>query len=294
MPDVLADDRRSALGWVKHIGDLRDGLLVCATLLYGLGYFVWSLNAWQNNLGLLPLIESQYLVAGVVPALILWLAYLGLRLLTRLKDHLPSWIGPGVKGWKLAGRLLTVACFWGSLAVFLGIFTPWFQDRFPEWTRSGLLVSCAILVVTTVLYSGSERRTDRVQNLYANLYTYFIPYGLAVVAIFAYVAVHRTLPHEFGGARPRCAYLDVTRAKMSDESLRDVVPADAVDGPRQVVRSNRLFVYFSGRDFMLVRPFVADPRGGGRVTPHVYEIARGVIEAVNWCDRDMGRAGGRS
>ncbi len=230
MPDVQAEDRRSALGWVKHIGDLRDGLLVGATFLYGLGYFVWSLNAWMNNLGILPLIESQYLVTGVVPALILWLGYLGVRPLRRLMDYLPSWIGPGVKGWKLVGRLLTVACFWGSFAVFFGIFTPWFQDRFPEWTRSGLLVSSAILVVTTVLYSGSERKTDLIQNLYANVYTYFIPFGLAVVAIFAYVAVHRTLPHEFGGARPRCAYLDVTRAKMSDESLRDVVPADAVDG----------------------------------------------------------------
>jgi hypothetical protein len=47
MPDVQSEDKRSVLVWVKRIGDLRDGLLVGASLLYGLGYVVWSLNAWD-------------------------------------------------------------------------------------------------------------------------------------------------------------------------------------------------------------------------------------------------------
>jgi hypothetical protein len=57
-----------------------------------------------TNLGALPLIDSQYFVAGIVPALSLGLAYLAFGGLRRLVDQLPSWIGPGVKGRKLALR----------------------------------------------------------------------------------------------------------------------------------------------------------------------------------------------
>ena len=40
------------------------------------GYVVWAINANRNNLGLLPALEFQYFVAGVVPVAILLLIFL--------------------------------------------------------------------------------------------------------------------------------------------------------------------------------------------------------------------------
>src|SRR4051812_14103708 len=65
---------------MKRVGTLRDGLLVLSGILYFLGYATWSLNAWRNKLGLLPAIESQYFIAGIVPALVIFVTYLLVRI----------------------------------------------------------------------------------------------------------------------------------------------------------------------------------------------------------------------
>jgi hypothetical protein len=57
--------------FVKRIGKLRDGFLVSGAALYGLGYLVWTYTAWRNDLGQLPALEFQYVIAGVVPAILL-------------------------------------------------------------------------------------------------------------------------------------------------------------------------------------------------------------------------------
>lgn len=61
---------------LKGLGDLRDGILVSIGLIYALGYLIWSFSAWRNNLGMLPLLEPQYLLAGSIPFVILSIAYI--------------------------------------------------------------------------------------------------------------------------------------------------------------------------------------------------------------------------
>lgn len=56
---------------LKWFGERRDGLLVVAAAVYGLGYLVWSYNAWRNELGQLPALEFQYIISGVFPALVI-------------------------------------------------------------------------------------------------------------------------------------------------------------------------------------------------------------------------------
>lgn len=109
----------SLLGWIgdqlSPLTKLRDGFLVVAVIVYILGYLVWSLNAWVNNLGLLPALEFQYLVAGVFPALVIWLIYIGIRNGRRIVENLPKWLGPNVKGGLLFLRWLVRVCFYGTM-----------------------------------------------------------------------------------------------------------------------------------------------------------------------------------
>ncbi|MCI0550362.1 MAG: hypothetical protein L0287_05365, partial [Anaerolineae bacterium] len=57
-------------GIIKSLGEWRDRALVIVGLLYAAGYFMWSWNALENNLGLLPALQFQYVVAGIGPVFI--------------------------------------------------------------------------------------------------------------------------------------------------------------------------------------------------------------------------------
>lgn len=78
--------------WLVRVGALRDGLLVLASILYGLGYLVWSVHAWEQDLGLLPALDAQYFVAGVFPALVFLAAFYAYRLITRAVEQLLDWL----------------------------------------------------------------------------------------------------------------------------------------------------------------------------------------------------------
>ena len=54
---------------LRTIGTARDAILVAATAAYAAGYVTWALIAWLNNLPPLPLIDAQYLAAGLFPLL---------------------------------------------------------------------------------------------------------------------------------------------------------------------------------------------------------------------------------
>ena len=73
---------------LKWLGERRDGFLVGGAILYGLGYLVWSYNAWRNHLGELPALEFQYLMSGIIPAVILGLAWAGAAFFFKVRDKI--------------------------------------------------------------------------------------------------------------------------------------------------------------------------------------------------------------
>ncbi len=68
--------KRGLLPVLGAIGNLRDTLLVGAGTVYILGYLTWSISAYSQDLGLLPALEAQYFMAGIVPAAILGMVLL--------------------------------------------------------------------------------------------------------------------------------------------------------------------------------------------------------------------------
>ena len=77
----------------EFFGSPRDGVLSILSISYALGYIIWSYNAWKNNLGSLPLLDSQYLLAGGIPVIII-LSYFVYRYLDVLVDLILNiWFG---------------------------------------------------------------------------------------------------------------------------------------------------------------------------------------------------------
>ena len=71
--------------WLKWLGERRDGFLIGGAVLYGLGYLVWSYNAWRNHLGQLPAIEFQYLMSGLIPGAVIGMTWAAIRFFSRIQ-----------------------------------------------------------------------------------------------------------------------------------------------------------------------------------------------------------------
>jgi hypothetical protein len=73
---------------ISQAGELRDGLLIIFASTYIFGYMIWSWNAWKNNLGLLPVVNYQYISAGMIPVLIIITGYILLVFKNYISKHI--------------------------------------------------------------------------------------------------------------------------------------------------------------------------------------------------------------
>lgn len=110
-----------------------------------------------------------------------------------------------------------------------------------------------------------------------------------VIFITAYTAlglryfvsdIYPQIPQEFGGARPRCAFVDVISNEISPE-LQKTLFSSANTVNTDIIRSVQLDVYFAGNDFMLVKPHSKTPQS--EIT--TYEIPKNVVHAITWCEQ---------
>jgi hypothetical protein len=319
---------------LKLITALRDGMFVVVPLLYVVGYLVWSFNAWQNHLGLLPALDPQYFVAGLAPVIIVLIAYLGGTYLKRfLVDKWPVLVGKEAKGIWLVIRTLFLYMFWATLALiggpalaafllvvylsykFLKRFAPKTWSKLTDKENMGgrvkiaraalvllILVAFVFLVLkrdyfsriilanyaeslesfllfsffvsVTLLPPMDEAVFNWISKAYRFLWLYFGVLLFIVLGLTFYLeTVYPKIPQEFGGVRPRCAYLDVVKSQVSNETLQGIAPPDALNSSQAVVRSLKVDVLYSGSSLILVRS-----------QKRVYEIAKGVIQTTSPCD----------
>jgi len=119
------------------------------------------------------------------------------------------------------------------------------------------------------------------------LYRYIIPILFCWGSLALYLGLYPRLPQELGGPQPRCAYVDLVREDTAPFTLSALASADAatISGGK-VIRSNRLDVYFSSSDYLLVRaarPSEASTSSASTKDEPLYELRKEVIRAVQWC-----------
>jgi len=278
---------------------LRDGILVIGAGCYLLGYAAWSLYAWANHLGLLPLLSAQFVVAGATIGVYIVLAFSIARGMWLLRARLQVWLDANVQ-WKLtirwaisvvsslalvigmvssvfsADAALTVICmyvfaFGAFLTVRLPQLPAWLQRvngslaRMPGAKAYGFLFDL-------VLNPGT---LDGLGKFYGVIFSVLIPFLFLLLALVTFVL----LPQELGGARPACAFLDVDWSMVSNETRTALLAQPTETHPR-VARSVQVDVLFAGGDTILVRRRVPL---AGEAGP-VHEISAKLITARVGCD----------
>jgi hypothetical protein len=251
---------------LKWLGERRDGFLVGGAIIYGLGYLVWSYNAWRNHLGQLPAIELQYVIAGLVPALILVIGWVAI--------NFASYIGDKIRGFFEKHRFLHEAWVLVIWLIQVGIIYIWITQPLPmiPW----------FLVILTYLEAVT---TNAGRRIYRYIGRYTPPIFICFLSLLLYLDLYPRLPQEFGGPKPRCAYLDLVRDELAPSSLSVLVadpPNEAVGSFKsKVVRSSKLQVYFLSSDYLLVRTAVDGTRALEDIP--LYELRKEVIRVIQWC-----------
>ncbi len=272
--------------WLRELGTVRDGLLVIAAGVYGVGYFTWAWVAVREGLGALPALDLQYFVAGTPPlvfaggaAICLWIA----RILAA--NALKRW--PGLRSFRQ--RAIVMAA---TGALLLGIVIA---SRFPHdlnsrsiyFLASGIVVSVATVFLREIVMAGrGVANYPGIWLLGQSAVLVARALMLTTVALFGvlYVVwIYPSIPQAFGGARPRCAHLDVDAAKFSPDTLHSF--GVSFPDPEEVstVQLPSVDVLFAGHEVLIVRPrlFSGPPT---QKQPHVIELPRDSVRAIQWCD----------
>jgi hypothetical protein len=270
----------SIINRLEPIGKLRDPVLVMAGIFYLFGYIVWAINAHNNNLGLVPALEFQYVVAGIVPVLIvLAIAFIvvGYKWLRKKLDVL---FHPAVTGTKRLVRGALFILWFISLVLLYGSYS----DRFYDYAKfTAIIFTLLSLLLPPIKRKSKPLRRSLADALIGMVYLFSVLgkfYGYAFVVLFPLLAflffvnnVYTRIPLEFGGARPRYACLDVVKIQLSSETIARLIPQDRATTVDTVARSSKVEVLFSSSEIVVVR-------SQGKV----YEITKGAIQAVSACD----------
>ena len=267
--------------FIRRFSNLRDGLLVIAGATYILGYLVWSFHAWKNRLGMLPALDAQYFMAGIIPLVILVAVYYLVVHADKLRKRYSEWFIKD-NNTRLKKRLFTAinSCFWGALVAV--VILARFSDKYPCLDPVVVIFMSIFIVCVLIMPSlGSRSLIDRFLSWYQNFVVILFIVLFGFVGILAYSEiVYPKIPQEFGGVRPNYAYLDIVLDQTSTETLQAIIPYDIPNTNGIVVRSNLVDVYFVGSDTLLVKAHGQ----AGRNTP-TYKLQRDIIQAVIWSDQ---------
>jgi hypothetical protein len=261
---------------IKSLGELRDGCLLAAGIVYLFGYVGWSMYAWRLGLGVAPAIDAQYFVAGapiaVVTAGAIYLLVVAGRFISatwRYRD------GPVPTVVRHVAFLLLAAT---ATVCIIAKEAIWIIRGFSWHTFA---VSVSFGVPAALIYAGHRRLVEFVGGS-AVLWRFVtvitvLSVSLAVVYGFVFV-LYPAFPGVLGGGRPKRAYLDLHPERLSPNTAQLLgLPVVAATTPSGVVRSREVQL-LETREQLII--FLDIPRPG-KVTPR-FELPRSVAEAIVW------------
>jgi hypothetical protein len=246
--------------------------VVAGSIVYLLGYLVWVLNAFQNRLGFLPALDAQYFIAGAIPALLLYLMYRASIVSTQSVERFREWLYADsnpkaskilLKRWLLISYYLVFSLI--PLMILLHINERLLLVVGMIWITLELIVHNSLMYHSKAFKSGRFSRRFTIGIC-------IVVFGI-ITFMFYYFFLYRSLPQELGGVRPRCAYLDVAKEEISNETFALLAPTVVTQSTQPVVQSNELEVLYSGSGVLVVR-------SQGRVI----ELPRSAIHAINSCN----------
>lgn len=265
------DLRAAVSGGAKTLGERRDALLLGAGALYLLGYLTWALYGLVNDIGFIPVLDAQYFAAGILPAVLLSILVVAIRL-TRVFD---LWMRyPPTQNQLRLSRFLLVVGLAGFVSFAAAMINPAVRSGVTAYAGG---VGAACLYAHEVV---ARRRGMRAAQL---IVVYFARANVIVALLLWLVYVKRVMPlvpPEWGGAQSRCVLLDVDMAQISLETGSRILEK-SMGISDKVRRTTSVNLIFEGNDFFFLT-LQGDPPSAANP---VYRLRKDVVKAVFPCGK---------
>lgn len=282
-------------GLFERVAGYQQVVVLFAGFSYALGYASRALHAFENNLGALPGVRFEYLVAGtllIIPPVAVCLAGWGIWLSAK---RLAAWTAKtsrrkaGVTNALTGGIMLGMAMvlFWGPIETIGVLFgASCFLYLLIYFAAGGQSPSTANATTESASVGRWRKVLTWLGKAAFGLWTATVALwiGLLLLGVFAFAVVSGALalsyiPQEFGGVKPKCGVFDLSPEQLSPE-LRSLIasPGEHPDPSAKVARSIPLEVFTTSEPWLVRLPRTAT---GG--PPRSIRLDGKAVLSVEWC-----------
>jgi len=219
----------SFVNWFDNLSKIKNGIFVFATLMYITGYFIWTFYAWKNQVGLLPLLDTQYFLTGFIPVLVLGMMLGGIYYRQTVTNNLPSWMdlhdshNLSLRK-RRARKIINVINICALiLSILLLVIHKYAGLNLPTNVVAALIFCLFVPLMISTFLGVFEYEIERTRK--AKIFTIvFLSVWCGIfLLIFYALEVYPRIPQEFGGTKPRCVLLDLKVEQLTPETARDVL-----------------------------------------------------------------------
>lgn len=243
---------------MRTAAQVRDLLLIAITGVYALGFGLWSVYAWRQGLGSLPIANTQYFIAGFPILAVLFLVYS----IFKSRRWLESWASVNVR------RRRSIV--WLTLATMLAFViletlvapiarTRWSVLSWEVFANFKLLVFIMFLILVAVVWNLGLGGSDPATNWITRFVV--VPLSAVLIGLGSIWLIDETyarLPQEFGGFSPRRAILHLRNQELPS-SLREILLPDAAPTGESIADSIQVFIFYADRDRLIIK-ITCDPQ----------------------------------
>jgi hypothetical protein len=285
---------------IDQLSRLRDLALMIAGTCYVSGYLARAFHAWEYDLGVIPGLQFEYFVAGLLLLAPLGAVYFVGLAIWKLLKKLGAWAAAAERRQKRIKTAFSTLIVVGALGLILG-------DHFPgsniaqagvwTFTSAFFLFMAYLSAADDDSWRGPARKLSpatagsslpvriltRIASGLGHALTGILALNVLIFALALLIVVLVTgpltleqIPQEFGGVKPKCAQLDLVRKEFSPSVYAAL--ADDPASSDDVVTSKRLEIYATGDPWVIKLP-----RHAGAPQNPTFRLDKDSVRAVSWC-----------
>lgn len=203
----------------QRLQNVRDLVLLFLPTIYVLGYVTWAINALQLRLGMLPVIDQQYFIAGIFPFFVVLCVFLLFKVSNHYAEVMERSLPERIRLVQLIIRV--VICMAAGAFIIGTIFAP---ERTIGLHRAkdALLIEVITLLVAALFCFVFPSRVSPSKKRRLRLHTVLLPTIVFLIGTYLAAIGLSYVPNALGGLQPRCALLDLSADTLAPQTLADL------------------------------------------------------------------------
>ncbi|AKD54039.1 hypothetical protein [Spirosoma radiotolerans] len=289
---------------LKRLTRFRENILVILSIIYGIGYFSWSIYAYKESLGVVSAVEVQYFVSGLPPFIFIMIIYFiylyEARMLAKLSNNTTL-----INIDRINIIVIIIIFFFISTVLYMPFYKLLYNIFKSIWSGYELkkfnitkilnflsenLLAFILIYFYYLIYPATYTMVmehHKLKEFYSSMNLKQInripsilrPIVYSTIMLLTLNLYYRKLfpilPQEFGGTRPKmCLFegkVEDFLIPRSDKILSNIYSEDC-----NIILSDTVLVYYYNDEKFVIKP-KKDPT-------KVYELSRDIIKTITWIE----------